>query len=59
LDRELLDRVEEKAATKTAVIHFQRAAHLKPGGLWGTKSQAALDKMLYRHEPTIERASGR
>jgi peptidoglycan hydrolase-like protein with peptidoglycan-binding domain len=38
----------ETAATKTAVIRFQRAAHLKPDGLWGPKSQAALDKMLHR-----------
>jgi peptidoglycan hydrolase-like protein with peptidoglycan-binding domain len=34
--------------TKNAVIRFQRAAHLKPDGLWGQKSQAALDKMLHR-----------
>ena len=39
----------ETPATKTAVIRFQRAAHLKPDGLWGAKSQAALDKMLRRH----------
>jgi peptidoglycan hydrolase-like protein with peptidoglycan-binding domain len=39
----------ETPATKTAVIRFQRAAHLKPDGLWGAKSQAALDKMLHRH----------
>jgi peptidoglycan hydrolase-like protein with peptidoglycan-binding domain len=39
----------ETPATKTAVIRFQRAAHLRPDGLWGTKSQAALDKMLHRH----------
>jgi len=39
----------EIPATKTAVIRFQRAAHLKPDGLWGAKSQAALDKMLHRH----------
>jgi peptidoglycan hydrolase-like protein with peptidoglycan-binding domain len=39
----------ETAATKTAVIRFQRAAHLKPDGLWGARSQAALDKMLHRH----------
>jgi peptidoglycan hydrolase-like protein with peptidoglycan-binding domain len=38
----------ETTATKTAVIRFQRAAHLKPEGLWGPKSQAALDKMLGR-----------
>jgi Putative peptidoglycan binding domain len=38
----------ETPATKTAVIHFQRASHLKPDGLWGTKSQVALDKMLHR-----------
>ena len=38
----------ETAATKTAVIRFQRAAHLKPDGLWGPKSQAALDTMLHR-----------
>jgi len=38
----------ETPATKTAVIRFQRAAHLKPDGLWGAKSQAALDKMLHR-----------
>ena len=25
-----------------------RAAHLKPDGLWGPKSQAALDTMLHR-----------
>jgi type I restriction enzyme M protein len=24
------------------------AAHLKPDGLWGTRSQAALDRMLHR-----------
>ena len=34
--------------TKAAIIRFQRAAHLKPDGLWGTKSQTALDKMLHR-----------
>lgn len=39
----------ETPATTTAVIRFQRAAHLKPDGLWGAKSQAALDKMLHRH----------
>jgi peptidoglycan hydrolase-like protein with peptidoglycan-binding domain len=39
----------ETTATKIAVIRFQRAAHLKPDGLWGPKSQAALDKMLHRH----------
>jgi peptidoglycan hydrolase-like protein with peptidoglycan-binding domain len=39
----------ETPATKTAVIRFQRAAHLKPDGLWGAKSQAALDKMLHRN----------
>ncbi len=39
----------ETNATKIAVIHFQRAAHLKPDGLWGPRSQAALDKMLHRH----------
>ena len=39
----------ETPETKTAVIHFQRAAHVKPDGLWGSKSQAALDKMLHRH----------
>jgi peptidoglycan hydrolase-like protein with peptidoglycan-binding domain len=38
----------ETAETKTAVIRFQRGAHLKPDGLWGAKSQAALDKMLHR-----------
>ncbi len=38
----------ETPATKTAVIRFQRAAHLKPDGLWGPKSQAALDRMLHR-----------
>lgn len=38
----------ETAATKRAVIRFQRAAHLKPDGLWGPRSQAALDKMLHR-----------
>jgi peptidoglycan hydrolase-like protein with peptidoglycan-binding domain len=38
----------ETTETKIAVIHFQRAAHLKPDGLWGTKSQAALDKMVHR-----------
>ena len=38
----------ETPQTKTAVIHFQRTAHLKPDGLWGAKSQAALDKMLGR-----------
>jgi peptidoglycan hydrolase-like protein with peptidoglycan-binding domain len=38
----------ETPETKTAVIRFQRAAHLKPDGLWGAKSQAALDKMLHR-----------
>lgn len=35
-------------ATKTAIIRFQHAAHLKPDGLWGARSQAALDKMLHR-----------
>jgi peptidoglycan hydrolase-like protein with peptidoglycan-binding domain len=39
----------ETPQTKTAVIRFQRAAHLKPDGLWGAKSQAALDTMLHRH----------
>jgi peptidoglycan hydrolase-like protein with peptidoglycan-binding domain len=39
----------ETPETKTAVIRFQRAAHLKPDGLWGAKSQGALDKMLHRH----------
>jgi peptidoglycan hydrolase-like protein with peptidoglycan-binding domain len=39
----------ETPATKTAVMRFQRAAHLKPDGLWGAKSQAALNKMLHRH----------
>jgi len=39
----------ETPATKTAVIRFQRAAHLKPDGLWGAKSQLALDRMLHRH----------
>ena len=39
----------ETPATKTAVIHFQRAAHLRPDGLWGARSQAALDKMLHRY----------
>jgi peptidoglycan hydrolase-like protein with peptidoglycan-binding domain len=39
----------ETPATKTAVIRFQRAAHLKPDGLWGARSQAALDRMLHRH----------
>jgi peptidoglycan hydrolase-like protein with peptidoglycan-binding domain len=39
----------ETPATKTAVIRFQRTAHLKPDGLWGARSQAALDKMLHRH----------
>ena len=39
----------ETNATKLAVIRFQRAAHLKPDGLWGPRSQAALDKMLHRH----------
>lgn len=38
----------DTAATKTAVTRFQRAEHLKPDGLWGPKSQAALDKMLHR-----------
>lgn len=38
----------ETTETKIAVIRFQRAAHLKPDGLWGTKSQRALDKMLHR-----------
>ena len=38
----------ETAETKTAVFRFQRAAHVKPDGLWGSKSQAALDKMLHR-----------
>ena len=38
----------ETTETKIAVIRFQRAAHLKPDGLWGTKSQNALDKMLHR-----------
>lgn len=39
----------ETPETKTAVIRFQRAAHLKPDGLLGPKSQAALDKMLHRN----------
>ena len=38
----------ETTETRIAVIRFQRAAQLKPDGLWGTKSQAALDKMLAR-----------
>ena len=38
----------ETPGTRAAVIRFQRAAHLKPDGLWGPKSQAALDKMLHR-----------
>jgi len=38
----------ETTETTLAVIRFQRAAHLKPDGLWGTKSQAALDTMLGR-----------
>ena len=38
----------ETAATKTAIVRFQRAAHLKRDGLWGHKSQAALDRMLHR-----------
>jgi peptidoglycan hydrolase-like protein with peptidoglycan-binding domain len=38
----------ETTATKIAVIRFQKAAHLKADGLWGSKSQAALDKMLGR-----------
>jgi peptidoglycan hydrolase-like protein with peptidoglycan-binding domain len=40
----------ETPETKTAVIRFQRAAHVKPDGLWGSKSQAALAKMLNRHK---------
>jgi peptidoglycan hydrolase-like protein with peptidoglycan-binding domain len=40
----------ETPETKTAVIRFQRAAHLKPDGLWGSKSQAALDKLLHRRK---------
>jgi peptidoglycan hydrolase-like protein with peptidoglycan-binding domain len=36
-------------ATTAAIIRFQRAAHLKPDGLWGPRSQAALDKTLHRH----------
>jgi peptidoglycan hydrolase-like protein with peptidoglycan-binding domain len=36
-------------ATTTAIIRFQRVAHLKPDGLWGAKSQAKLDMMLHRH----------
>lgn len=39
----------ETPATKNAIIHFQLAAHLKPDGLWGAKSQLALDKLLHRH----------
>jgi peptidoglycan hydrolase-like protein with peptidoglycan-binding domain len=39
----------ETPETRNAVIRFQRAAHLKPDGLWGPKSQAALDKMLHRN----------
>jgi peptidoglycan hydrolase-like protein with peptidoglycan-binding domain len=35
-------------ATTAAIIRFQRVAHLKPDGLWGARSQAALDKMLHR-----------
>ena len=38
----------ETPETKIAVIRFQRAAHLKPDGLWGSRSQVALDKMLHR-----------
>ena len=38
----------ETPQTKNAVIRFQRAAHLKPDGLWGPKSQATLDQMLHR-----------
>jgi peptidoglycan hydrolase-like protein with peptidoglycan-binding domain len=37
-------------ATRAAVIRFQKAAHLVPDGLWGPKSQAALDKMLHRRK---------
>jgi peptidoglycan hydrolase-like protein with peptidoglycan-binding domain len=40
----------ETPETKTAVMHFQRAAHVKPDGLWGSKSQAALDKLLHRRK---------
>ena len=36
------------AATKAAVIRFQKAEHLVPDGEWGEKSQAALDKALHR-----------
>ena len=36
------------AATKAAVIRFQKAEHLAPDGEWGEKSQAALDKALGR-----------
>jgi peptidoglycan hydrolase-like protein with peptidoglycan-binding domain len=38
----------ETPATKNAVVRFQRAAHLRPDGLWGPRSQAALDRMLHR-----------
>jgi peptidoglycan hydrolase-like protein with peptidoglycan-binding domain len=48
----------ETAATKTAVIRFQRAAHLKPDGLWGPRSQAALDKMLHRKPSKLPPALG-
>ena len=37
-------------ATRNSVTRFQKAAHLVPDGLWGPKSQAALDKMLHRHK---------
>ncbi len=48
----------ETVATKKAVIHFQMAAHLKPDGLWGTKSQAALDKLLGRRPAKPPRPLG-
>jgi len=38
----------ETGATRSAVIRFQRAEHLKPDGLWGPKSQTALERALHR-----------
>jgi peptidoglycan hydrolase-like protein with peptidoglycan-binding domain len=42
------DHRRRDSGDEEAVIRFQRATHLKPDGLWGPGSQAALDKMLHR-----------
>lgn len=36
------------SATRAAVLRFQKAARISADGEWGTKSQAALDRMLHR-----------